>query len=273
MTWLHLFMHHFQHHPDLNEILVCGKQPIRLETSTQTKLRANPFTTNKSMVLGLYQFAEQQGSRLDYRQPFHGGLYRSKDRLFRWHAVVPPIADRGAIFSIRRQRFSDLDLSSFSMSDIFWKQILSSFRKKNHFLVIGATGSGKSSFLAAILKEFVTLKRTLILESLPELWFDNPHWISLSEKLPDLENKGAVTISQLFEQTLRLKPEVIVFGEIRSQAEWDTYIKARHTGHRTFATAHGHCRQDILSRFKTKSLSKTTIISLEKPRVTQVEIH
>jgi pilus assembly protein CpaF len=121
-------------------------------------------------------------------------------------------------------------------------------KKAHGILIAGPTGSGKTTFLAAFLQEFCHLERTVILEAIPELPAPGPHGINLCERIASLEGMGAVSLERLVAESLRLRPDRLVFGEIRGR-EARAFWEAISSGHQaTIGTIHAASADEARSR-------------------------
>lgn len=194
------------------------------------------------------RLAVSAGRRLDESQPFVDAQLADGVRL---HAVLPPIAGQCTAISLRiprRTRFSlDYWLATASAPDA---QQLSQLIASNATLVIsGATGSGKTTLLRALIGNMAP-RRVVVLEDTSELNVSASHVVALESRLANAEGRGAVTLRQLVRQSLRMRPDSIIIGEVRGDEVID-WLLAVTSGHQGSATSvHAHSAGQALERLE-----------------------
>ncbi len=215
--------------PRVDELLLNAARGMTVLRGTQAEHRASPFASVDVFVEWLHEFATAQGSRLDPMAPATGGSLDNAS--YRWHAVLPPLSPDGPLLSIRRHRFDSLSLASFAEAAEHVESLRRLVSRQRPLVVAGTTGSGKTSLLAALLRECAPDERVVILESLPELPAAAPGWIRLVVRPPSLAGRGGFGLTRLLEESLRLRPDRIVLGEIRGAEELAVFHAAKRTGH------------------------------------------
>ncbi|MEY2900737.1 MAG: hypothetical protein RL247_903 [Actinomycetota bacterium] len=173
-------------------------------------------------------------------------------RGMRVHAVLPPIASRGAEISIRLSRHQRPDLHSLDIgeSDRLIPLLLRCVRARETLLITGATGSGKTTLLGALMAYASPMERLVVLEELAEISIDHPHVVSLECRQANTEGAGEVTLRRLVREALRMKPSRLIVGECRG-AELADVVQAFHTGHRGGATTlHAQSLEDVPRRLE-----------------------
>lgn len=209
-----------------------------------TVLKEN-FLFGESFTRDLQEFSLSRSLRLDPRSPFAGGTLR--EGVYRWQCVIPP-AVKESVFVLRKHRFETLSLEDFSYGKGAKKSLFSLLERGIPFLVVGATGSGKTSFLQAILGEFFKDKRLLILEEYEELSLKSPLWVRLLACKEGIEQKEPLSLGLLFKEALRLRPDHFVLGELRAE-ELKVFLEAAQSGHKsTSATFHGGSLDEVRRR-------------------------
>ena len=211
---------------DFNEVIINSIKSILMISDTQMKQLDRPFSSIEELQVISQKFCYSQKLRLDPKSPSCGAELVYKNRLFRWHTVIEPIASDGPIFSLRLHKFEKLRIEDFIKDDRFFNN----FDHSVPILFSGPTGSGKTSFLNAYLRAFLEDRRVFILDSTQELKFDNPYWFNLGEGQVRIGDNEKITLSQAFEESLRLFPDRFVFGELRKK-EGTSYYKSLFTGH------------------------------------------
>lgn len=231
----------------VDEVLVDGTGAMSVMRGHHCELQRSPFASRDDLADWLFAFATQTGVRLDPMRPATGGNFNAG--AFRWHAVLSPVAASGPLLALRRHRFASLNLSSFVDGDDA-QRLVTAFQSGSPLVVAGPTGSGKTSLLAALLTECALNERVVILESLEELPQASPHWVRLIERAPNLEGKGGVGLARLFQESLRLRPDRLVIGEVRG-VEARVFAEAALTGHRgVVTTMHANSRDHVLARLR-----------------------
>ena len=174
----------------------------------------SPFSDSEEMYKEIQSFARAQMVRLDPIRPSGGGLIEvGSNTSIRWHTILPPVTSRGPHLSLRKISWRNLSFSSFGKSSEWGKRL----GTIPALFIGGATGSGKTSLLALILEGSHLDERVFIAESLPELPLLSPTWVRLVEQKENLEGLGAFTIKDILRESLRMRPDLFVLGEIRGE--------------------------------------------------------
>ena len=204
----------FESNFNLDEILINGTRSMVCIDSEQVT-HLSPFDSAYQIRSWMQGFAKMQGVRLDPVEPVAGGSYfHSKlGLMFRWHFLLPPIADLGGLISFRRHRLDEIGLSSFDSWAMF-ESVLDEGSNRPLF-ICGPTGAGKTSFMVAWLKKYFRDKRVVLIEKLAEIPPIEPHWIRLLERQANLEGIGKFSMNRCVQEGLRLRPDLIVVGEVR----------------------------------------------------------
>ncbi len=186
----------------------------------------------------------------DIRHPLVDGVFENA----RVHLSLPPISQTPVV-TIRKHGHQNWGLNDLLLQGMFSQTFLGQLRgwisEKKNILVCGATGSGKTTFMRAVLKECSPSERIVSLEDTPELGSVGPHHVTMITR-PDPEGLiPAVDLSLLLKNTLRMRPDRIVVGEVRG-AEALTLLDALSTGHRgAICTLHAHSAQHALKRLES----------------------
>lgn len=197
------------------------------------------------------RLATMAGRRLDETTPFVDGLLPGGVRL---HAVLPPLVQHAAHISLRvpRDRAPTLaQLQSTSMFGEFGASVLQELvAARVAFVVTGGTGSGKTTLLAALLSRVPPHERIVVVEDVRELRIDHPHVVALQGRTPNVEGAGAVALETLVRQSLRMRPDRLVVGEVRGP-EVRELLTALNTGHEGgCGTVHANAASDVPARFE-----------------------
>ena len=197
------------------------------------------------------RLATAGGRRLDDAVPWADAHLPSG---IRFHAVLPPLSTGGAIISLRLPAAHRLDLDGLQQLGAFGpalRTVLSAVIKARvPFLVTGGTGTGKSTLLAAMLREVPVSERIIVVEDVLELAVDHCHVLHLQSRHANSEGAGAVDLASLVRQCLRMRPDRIVLGECRG-AEIRELLQALNTGHEGgCGTVHANTAQDVPARLE-----------------------
>lgn len=246
---------HTLHHHRADELLINGQRGWTFISGTERKtVPAKPHVM-EGFVDFLVDLAELSGGRIDALSPSFGSCH---DELqIRWHALLAPVASDGFVFSIRRHRFGTLELHDFEITPDSLKSIHQAIDLKQSMIVSAPTGTGKTSFLACLLKRFHKDDRVVIVETLSEIATLSPTWIRLTEAKPLRSGLGAYSIRDIANDVLRLRPDRVVVGEIRS-SEADVFLTLAQTGHGgCYSTIHAGGIDEAIHRFKRLCGSET----------------
>jgi pilus assembly protein CpaF len=241
--WLSKIKEHFIDQ-DVDEVIINSTLSSLVIYNNTTVVYDSIFSSVPEMIKCCQLFSLDRGVRLDPLLPFAGGQY---DKSYRWHCILPPVAECGPIFSLRRHRFSELQLHDFATQDIC-NQIIKSYKNLNHLLICGATGSGKTSFCTTLLRSFSLAERVCIIEEYAEIPPLSTSWMKLNKQSSRVDGKGFFSLNSLFKQCLRIYPQRIVLGEIKDE-EWQVFLQMISSAHLgCLATLHASSISDVKTR-------------------------
>ncbi|MEP7161486.1 MAG: TadA family conjugal transfer-associated ATPase [Dermatophilaceae bacterium] len=191
------------------------------------------------------------GRRLDDASPYVDGRLPGGVRL---HAILPPLVASGAHISLRvpHRTAPRLDeLAAGGSMPPAWVAVLRAMvRSRCSYVVTGGTGSGKTTLLAALLGEVGHDERVVIVEDVRELAVVHPHAVRLEARAPNVEGRGGIDMVALVRQSLRMRPDRLVVGEVRG-GEVRELLTALNTGHEGGAgTLHANAVNDVVVRFE-----------------------
>jgi pilus assembly protein CpaF len=172
----------------------------------------------------------------------------------RVHAVLPPISPTGTLLSLRLPRIEFASLGSLERSGFFEDvprpRVEALVRGRHNLLITGASGSGKTTLLSAILSSADPLERIVAIEETWELRVTHPHYLALEARQPNLEGAGAIGLSRLVREALRMRPDRLVVGECRGP-ELRELLAALNTGHDGGAgTLHANSLEHVPARLE-----------------------
>lgn len=191
------------------------------------------------------------GRRLDETAAYVDGQLPSGVRL---HAILPPLVAGGPHVTLRvpaRSRYRLDELAARAMFSPRWVALLQALvRQRVAFVVSGGTGAGKTTLLGALLAEVPPEERLVIVEDVRELRVDHPQVVRLEARPPNVEGVGAVTLTTLVRQSLRMRPDRLIVGEVRGP-EVRELLTALNTGHEGGSgTVHANAAADVVARFE-----------------------
>lgn len=236
---------------DVTDVLVNGGCGVWVDRGDGVRAAGVSLSDERSVRRLAVRLAALAGQRLDEASPWVDGQLPGGVRL---HALLPPLVDGGAHLSLRvpRHRVPDLlDLRRWGAVDRFGTDLLRAVvDRRLSFVVTGGTGSGKTTLLGAVLGTVPPHERIVVVEDVRELRVDHPHVVHLQGRASNVEGRGEVTLTTLVRQSLRMRPDRVVVGEVRG-AEVRELLTALNTGHEGGAgTVHANAAKDVVSRFE-----------------------
>jgi pilus assembly protein CpaF len=234
---------------DVTDVLVNGPDEVWVERNGHLSLAGIRFEDEGALLEVIERLLGRAGARADTSRPIADARLQDGSRI---HVVLPPVARRGPLVSIRRHRGDAAsldDLLMLGMLDASQRERLAALVDERASIVIGgATGSGKTTLLRALLGEIGEDQRIVIIEETPELEPACPHAVSLLTRHPNVEGSGAIGMSELIRAALRMRPDRIVVGEVRGAEAWAA-LGAMATGHRgSMVTVHADSAEGALGR-------------------------
>lgn len=229
----------------IDEVLVNAGREIWIDSDGT--LRHVGMLGAESIDLLIERVLAPLGRRVDRTSPIVDARLADGSRVC---AVLPPIAVDGPILSIRRfrQRVLSLDAFTDSTGRGLLRQLLGS---RCNLVISGATSSGKTSLVAALLSEIEPSHRLLVVEDTTELALRHPHIVRLEARPPTIDGPREVDLAQLVRTALRLRPDRIIVGEARGD-EVLALVQAMNTGHDgSIATCHANGPADALLRLES----------------------
>lgn len=262
---------------DVSEVLINGSDQIFVERNGKLERTQAQFPDEDSLQAAINTIAQSVGRRisrdeprLDARLPIIEGSPASGARIT---AVLPPISRQGTVVSIRKfisNKISPADyIKSGAISTDAWMFIdLCMFLGKN-IIVSGGTGSGKTTLLSMLCSRIPKGQRVLVIEDSSELQIDYEHVVRFETRQADILGKGEVSIHDLLKSALRLRPDRIIVGEVRSSEALEL-ISAMNTGHKgSMGTVHANTPEDAIVRIEALAAGGDAKIS-EKALTSQV---
>ena len=237
--------------PGVTDVLVNGPQEVWVDRGTGLERADVRFPDDAAVRRLAVRLAAPTGRRLDDAQPWVDARLPDGVRL---HAVLPPVAPRGTLLSLRvprRRVFRLEELASAGSVPPDGVELLERLvASRAAFVVSGGTGTGKTTLLSALLSLVPAGDRLLLVEDAGELAPDHPHVVRLEARPANVEGAGEVTLRDLVRQALRMRPDRVVVGEVRG-AEVVDLLAALNTGHEGgCGTLHANSAADVPARLE-----------------------
>lgn len=239
------------HDATVSDILVNGPKSVYVERFGKLEKTPYTFLDERHLRNIIDRIVSQVGRRIDEASPMVDARLMDGSRV---NAIIPPLALDGAALSIRRFAVDKLTMDNLlsynSLSPGMATFIEAAVQGELNVLISGGTGSGKTTTLN-ILSGFIPHDdRIITIEDSAELQLQQPHVIRLETRPPNLEGKGEINQRDLVKNTLRMRPDRIVLGEVRGSEAVDM-LAAMNTGHEgSLATIHANTPRDALSRLE-----------------------
>lgn len=235
----------------VTDLLVNGGDGVWVDRGQGVEAAGVVLEDERSVRRLAVRLAAIAGQRLDEACPWVDGLLPGGVRL---HALLPPLVEGGAHLSLRVPRRSVpalTDLRQWGAVDEAAETVLRAVvASRASFVVTGGTGSGKTTLLAALLGLVPADERMVVVEDVRELRVDHPHVVHLQGRAANVEGRGEVRLASLVRQSLRMRPDRVVVGEVRG-AEVRELMSALNTGHEGgCGTVHANTAADVVSRFE-----------------------
>lgn len=235
--------------PTVSDILVNGPKHVFVERRGKLELTPYTFLDERHLRNIIDRIVSQVGRRIDEASPMVDARLADGSRV---NAIIPPLALDGSSVSIRRFAVEKLNMDNLlnfnSLSPEMAKFVEAAVRGAMNVLISGGTGSGKTTTLNIFSNFIPSDDRIVTIEDSAELQLQQPHVVRLETRPANLEGKGEITQRDLVKNSLRMRPDRIVLGEVRG-AEAVDMLAAMNTGHDgSLATIHANTPRDALSR-------------------------
>ncbi|MCQ2553033.1 MAG: CpaF family protein [Clostridia bacterium] len=241
--------------PDVSEVMVNGPNSVYVEKRGKLQKTDVRFRDNEHVMNIINRIVTSIGRRIDESSPMVDARLTDGSRV---NAIIPPCALSGPTITIRKFSKNPLhvaDLVRFgSLSPQMVTFLEACVKARLNIVVSGGTGSGKTTLLSVLSDYIPETERIVTIEDAAEIQLRQDHVITLESKPANVEGNGAVTIRDLVKNALRMRPDRIVVGEVRSGEALDM-LQAMNTGHDgSLTTAHANNPRDLMSRLETMVL-------------------
>jgi len=235
----------------ISDILVNRFDRVYIERSGKLEPTGLAFKDNQHLMQIIDRIVSRVGRRIDESSPMVDARLADGSRV---NAIIPPLAIDGACLSIRRFGRDPITarqmIENRSLTEPMLELLSSMVKGRLNLLISGGTGAGKTTVLNVLSGYIPNNERIVTIEDAAELQLKQEHVVRLETRPPNIEGKGAIRQRQLVINSLRMRPDRIVVGEVRGEEAFDM-LQAMNTGHEgSLTTVHANSQRDALSRIE-----------------------
>jgi len=237
--------------PTISDILVNTYKMVYVERRGQLERTDVRFASDEHLMKIIDKIVSRVGRRIDESSPMVDARLPDGSRV---NAIIPPLSIDGPLLSIRRFAVVPLKVEDLvrlkSMTPQLAELLGAMVKAKLNVLISGGTGSGKTTLLNILSSYIPAKERIVTIEDAAELQLQQPHVVRLETRPPNIEGKGEITQRALVRNSLRMRPDRIILGEVRGAEAFDM-LQAMNTGHEgSMATVHANTPRDALTRLE-----------------------
>ncbi len=237
--------------PTVSDILVNGPNQVYVERHGRLELTDIVFFDDDHLMKIIDKIVSRVGRRIDESSPMVDARLPDGSRV---NAIIPPLALDGPLLSIRRFSIVPLKAEDLiynkSLTPELAQLLAGMVKAKMNILISGGTGSGKTTLLNVLSSAIPANERIVTIEDAAELQLQQPHVVRLETRPPNIEGRGEVNQRALVRNSLRMRPDRIIVGEVRGVEVVDM-LQAMNTGHEgSMATVHANSPRDALTRLE-----------------------
>ena len=239
--------------PNVTEIMVNGKNEIYIEIDGKIIKDDNiSFINDDHIIRTIGRMIQPLGRTIDIANPMVDARLSDGSRL---NAVIPPLSLKGPVLTIRKFKKELANIDDFLRTGSLTTEIANfldiCIKAKLNIIICGGTGSGKTTLLNVLSSFIDNDERIITIEDAAELRLKQDHVVSLETRVDNYEKEGAITIRDLVRNSLRMRPDRIIVGEVRGKEAFDM-LQAMNTGHSgSLTTMHANSPIDALNRLET----------------------
>jgi pilus assembly protein CpaF len=235
--------------PTVSDILVNRFDRVYVERAGKLEITGLSFKDNQHLMQIIDRIVSRIGRRVDESSPMVDARLQDGSRV---NAIIPPLALDGACLSIRRFGRDPVTsrnmLENKTLAEPMLELLSAMVKGRLNLLISGGTGAGKTTLLNVLSGYIPNTERIVTIEDAAELQLKQEHVVRLETRPPNIEGKGAVRMRQLVINSLRMRPDRIVVGEVRGEEAFDM-LQAMNTGHEgSLTTVHANSPRDALNR-------------------------
>ncbi|WP_229785075.1 CpaF family protein [Paenarthrobacter histidinolovorans] len=238
--------------PSVTEVMVNRFDQIYVERHGHLALTELQFSSDDHLRKVIERIVSKVGRRIDESSPLVDARLEDGSRV---NAIIPPLAINGPSLTIRKFSHVPLTVRNLiewgSMSQEMAELLSACVRARLNIIVSGGTGTGKTTMLNVLSSFIPESDRIVTIEDAVELQLQQRHVVRLESRPPNIEGKGAITIRDLVRNSLRMRPDRIIVGEVRGGESLDM-LQAMNTGHDgSLSTVHANSPRDAVARLET----------------------
>ena len=237
--------------PNISDILVNRYDRVYIEKAGKLELTTLSFKDNIHLMQIIERIVSRVGRRVDESSPMVDARLADGSRV---NAIIPPLALDGPCLSIRRFGREPVTarqmIENQTLTESMLELLSAMVKGRLNILVSGGTGAGKTTLLNVLSGYIPNSERIVSIEDAAELQFKQENIVRLETRPPNIEGKGAVRQRQLVINSLRMRPDRIVVGEVRGEEAFDM-LQAMNTGHEgSLTTVHANSPRDAMARIE-----------------------
>jgi pilus assembly protein CpaF len=241
--------------PAITDIMVNGPEQTYIERKGKLEISGVVFRDEQHLFQIAQRIVNKVGRRVDQTSPLADARLPDGSRV---NVIVPPLSLRGTAISIRKFSAKPITIDNLAQWNAMSNNMATALKIAGacrfNIVISGGTGSGKTTMLNALSKMIDPGERVLTIEDAAELRLQQPHWLPLETRPPNLEGQGEITIADLVKNALRMRPDRIILGEIRGKECFDL-LAAMNTGHDgSMCTLHSNSPRECLGRMENMIL-------------------
>jgi pilus assembly protein CpaF len=237
--------------PTVSDILINGPKQVFVERRGRLEISDVVFSDTAHLMKIIDKIVSRIGRRVDESSPMVDARLPDGSRV---NAIIPPLALDGPLVSIRRFATVPLTIKDLidkhSLTPMLAELLSAMVKAKLNILISGGTGTGKTTMLNVLSAAIPVHERIVTIEDAAELQLQQPHVARLETRPPNIEGKGEVNQRALMRNSLRMRPDRVILGEVRGEEVLDM-LQAMNTGHEgSMATVHANTPRDALARME-----------------------
>ncbi len=238
--------------PTISDILVNRYNKVYVERAGKLEITGLSFKDDQHLMQIIDRIVSRVGRRVDESSPMVDARLADGSRV---NAIIPPLALDGPVLSIRRFGRDPINardmIANHTLTEAMLEVLAAMVKGRLNILISGGTGAGKTTLLNVLSGFIPQYERIVTIEDAAELQLNQEHIVRLETRPPNIEGKGAVRQRQLVINSLRMRPDRIIVGEVRGEEAFDM-LQAMNTGHEgSLTTVHANSPRDALARLES----------------------